>query len=184
VRRHFCFEVRRIRVLSRSSRATSADFEQWQKGALPVTQVHGDMHTNRREARKTRGHESFLLLPHCPSAGIRAFCVGLYLSPGKLTHTLRLSMCCPVALLRILSPSYACALFARKTRAISALFVIIQSQITEQPCRWQKKIAVCGASRLIVFTCEEHWNKSRSLNGYTRWFVPEKNSLFFPCITI
>lgn len=37
---------------------------------------------------KCGGMNHFLLLPHCPSTGIRAFCVGLYLSPGKLTHTL------------------------------------------------------------------------------------------------
>lgn len=52
---------RQIRVLSRSSHATSANFEQWQKGALPVTQVHGDMHTNKRAARKMRWHESFFI---------------------------------------------------------------------------------------------------------------------------
>lgn len=45
----------------RGRRTPFANFEQWQRGAPPVTQVHGDMHTNRRGARKMWWHESFFI---------------------------------------------------------------------------------------------------------------------------
>lgn len=77
------------------------------------------------EHAKTRWHESFLLLPHCPSVGIRAFCVGLYLSPGKLTHTpgspCLQQLCYASRILRALVSVRVCSVCAKSASNLSTL---------------------------------------------------------------
>lgn len=93
----------------------------------------------------------FLLLSHCPSAGIRAFCVGLYLSPGKVTHTLALRVSSSFVTHRAFSLASVrkCSVCAKSASNLSTLcHRPVADNGTAVPMT--EKIAVCGASRLII----------------------------------